>query len=301
MRNGKTLVVIMAFLLVSCQASPSPTDGHKQQHEASVGPGPCGRETSGIGSTAENPVDGATLVCVPAGEFNMGSEDGSSDERPVHSVYLDAFWIYETEVTNAMYAVFLNAEGNHFEGGVAWLDAGDGDVQIHQDNGAWRADTGYGEHPAIEVSWYGAAAYCRWAGARLPTEAEWEKAARGTEGNTYPWGDSWDGTLANASGAEDGHSRTSPVRAFPGGSSPYGALDMTGNVWEWVVDRYGRDYYQNSPDENPTGPKTGRFRVNRGGSWHINPRHLRVANRHFHMPHSTHFVIGFRCVLPAEP
>lgn len=253
-----------------------------------------------IGSRMENPADWAMLVYVPAGEFVMGSEDGWSEERPVHSVNLDAFWIYQTKVTNAMYAAFLNAEGNQTEWGVAWLDAGDADVQIYHDSAAWQVNSGYEEHPAVEVSWYSAAAYCQWAGVRLPTEAEWEKAARGTEGDIYPWGDSWNSGNANASGAGDGYSGTSPVGSFPGGASPYGALDMAGNVWEWVADWYGRSYYRSSPNENPTGPESSRFRILRGGSWHVNSNSLRSANRHIHEPDSSHDVIGFRCAMSAE-
>jgi formylglycine-generating enzyme required for sulfatase activity len=301
MKKQKILAMILAFLFLSCQILSTPSDAQKQQEEANVEPSAYEVKTLEIGSTMENPADWAMLVYVPAGEFVMGSEDGGSDERPVHSVYLDAFWIYQTKVTNAMYATFLNAEGNQTEGGVTWLDAGDGDVRIHQVSGAWQVDSGYEEHPAIEVSWYGAAAYCQWAGVRLPTEAEWEKAACGTEGNIYPWGDSWNSGLANASGAGDGYSGTSPAGSFPGGASPYGALDMAGNVWEWVADWYGGNYYQSSPNENPTGPESGRYRILRGGSWHVNPNYLRAANRHFHFPYTSHFVIGFRCAMSAEP
>ena len=131
------------------------------------------------------------MVLIPAGEFTMGSEDSNadSDEAPEHTVYLDAYWIYKHEVTNAQYAEFMNDQGNQTEDGVTWLDSGEDDARIHQSSGDWIPDSGYGDHPVVEVSWYGAQAYCEWAGGRLPTEAEWEKAARGTDGRTYPWGE----------------------------------------------------------------------------------------------------------------
>ena len=123
-------------------------------------------------------------VYVPAGEFIMGSNDGDDDEKPEHKVYLDDYWIDQTEVTNAMYVEFLNKEGNQ---GVNWLDEDGMDARIQNQGGTWQAGIGYENHPVIEVSWNGAQAYCTWAGGRLPTEAEWEKAARGTDERTYPW------------------------------------------------------------------------------------------------------------------
>ncbi|RMF02512.1 MAG: hypothetical protein D6768_08075, partial [Chloroflexi bacterium] len=147
-------------------------------------PAPIPTKTSTPYPPTPNPVL-PNMVLVPAGEFTMGSDNGGSDEQPVHIVYLDAFYIDKYEVTNAQFAEFLNARGNQSEGGATWLDADDPDAKIHQNGGTWQADGGYENHPAIEMTWYGAQAYCQWAGKRLPTEAEWEKAARGTDGRTY--------------------------------------------------------------------------------------------------------------------
>jgi formylglycine-generating enzyme required for sulfatase activity len=199
-------------------------------------------------------IDGALLVFVPAGEFTMGSDDGNSDEQPAHTVYLDAFAIDRTEVTNAQYARCVQAGACRPPGSSSSYTRAN-----------YFADPRYADHPVIYVSWDDARAYCAWAGRRLPTEAEWEKAARGTDGRTYPWGDEWDASKANTS--EAGPGDTTPVGAYPQGASPYGALDMAGNVWEWVADWYGEDYYRESPGENPLGPASGTNRVVRGGSW----------------------------------
>ncbi|MCS6994880.1 MAG: formylglycine-generating enzyme family protein, partial [Anaerolineales bacterium] len=244
--------------------------------------------------------DGMEMVYVPAGEFLMGSPAGVgwSDERPQHVVYLDAFWIDRTEVTNAMYARFLNERGNQEEGGVTWLD--EGYARVHQSGGRWAADAGYEEHPVVAVSWFGAAAYCEWAGARLPTEAEWEKAARGTDGRTYPWGDAAPTcSLLNFwPSASDCVVGTSAVGSYPAGASPYGALDMAGNVWEWVADWYDENYYANSPSRNPQGPSSGSAHVLRGGSWYDFVNSVRPAYRYGNGPGYRYVsLFGFRCVL----
>jgi len=268
--------------------------------------------TPGIGSTLISEIDGMELVFVPEGTFLMGStsadSDAYDDEFPQHEVYLDGYWIDKTEVTNAMYAAFLNERGNQSEGGSTWLDAGDEDVRIGQVNGTWQPDSGYADHPVVEVSWYGAAAYCEWAGRRLPTEAEWEKASRGTEGQIYPWGNyEITGDLANYcdtnceyddwkdSTENDGYTETAPVGSYPSGASPYGALDMAGNVWEWVADWYGGEYYDTSTASNPTGPATGTYRVLRGGSWYHPPSLLRSAYRLRSVPDDAWNLNGFRC------
>ena len=235
---------------------------------------PTPEPTLGIGSTMINEKDGAELVYVPAGEFLMGSEDADAwdNEAPEHVVYLDAYWIYKHEVTNAQYRQCI-------EEGVC-----SGDLGRHPEN----------DYPAVYIDWYGAVDYCEWAGGRLPTEAEWEKAARGEDGRTYPWGEA----SPNCSLAQHGSclGETVPIGSNPDGASPYGALDMAGNAWEWVADWYDADYYQNSPAENPTGPVSGTYRVIRGGSWYHAGRTLRASYRHGFLPDSSDSSYGVRCL-----
>ncbi len=252
---------------------------------------PTQTATLGIGSTLINEVDGAELVYVPAGEFLMGiteedldlvlaqtwcsdcEREWFQDELPQHLVYLDAYWIYQYEVTNAQYRACVEA-------GVC-----NGSLDNYPEN----------EKPAIYISWYQAEDYCTWAGGGLPTEAEWEKAARGTDGRTYPWGEaSPNCNLAQYYGCGG---ETVTVGSFPEGASPYGALDMAGNVWEWVADWYGADYYETSPDENPVGPGSGERRVLRGGSWINFGWDLRSSDRVRVNPDDASSYLGFRCRL----
>jgi formylglycine-generating enzyme required for sulfatase activity len=222
-----------------------------------------------------SPIDGAEMVGIPAGEFTMGNDEGYSDEQPAHTVYLDAFYIDKYEVTNAQYRKCKEAGAC----------AGPFDT-IYYDN----AD--YNQHPVVFVRWSWAKAYCRWAGKRLPSEAEWEKAARGTDGRTYPWGEGID--CDHAQHKECG-GQTVPVGSKSKGASPYGALDMAGNVWEWAADRYQEDYYQAAPDRNPQGPDKGTAQVMRGGSWSEAPANVRSAYRSWYMPDARYFNLGFRC------
>ena len=254
--------------------------------------------TPGIGSLQISPTDGMKMVYVPAGEFIMGG-DVYYDEKPIHIVNLKAFWIDQTEVTNAMYATFLTQEGNREEGSETWLDSSDKDAHIHLLEDAWQPEPGYEDHPVIEVTWYGANAYCSWAGRRLPTEAEWEKAARGTKGNLYPWGnDAPTDDLLNFMENLKGPTR---VGSYPNGASPYGALDMAGNVWEWVADRYSQTYYAHSPFDSPMGPESGFFRALRGGAWNYRDTYARSVHRHMGAPTISHDFIGFRCASSAAP
>ncbi|MBE2240910.1 MAG: SUMF1/EgtB/PvdO family nonheme iron enzyme [Caldilineaceae bacterium] len=228
-----------------------------------------------IGSVT-NPIDEALFVKVPAGEFLMGSPDGEGqdDEHPQHTVYLDAFWIMQTEVTNAQFARCV-ADG----------------ACSAPNNSRWQ-DATYADHPVTYVDWNQANSYAQWAGGRLPTEAEWEKAARGTDGRTWPWGEEQPAeSLANCC---DFVNDTVPVGSYPAGASPYGALGMAGNVWEWTADWYDSSYYGQSPTQNPTGPASEQFRVLRGGSTWNDANVVRVASRYRLVPDSRFRFIGFR-------
>ena len=225
-----------------------------------------------------NPKDGAEMVWVPAGEFLMGSTDdeGVRDERPQRKVYLDGYWMYKTEVTVAQYRKFCEATNREMPEAPEW---------------GWKED-----HPVVNVSWHDAVDYAKWAGASLPTEAQWEKAARGTDGRVFPWGNEWDaGACANSvSWSLKG---TKPVGSCPAGASPYGCVDMAGNAWEWCADWYDEAYYGNeAPSRNPPGPASGGYRVLRGGSWNCGDRGpFRCANRLLYRPCRRDDFGGFRC------
>jgi len=271
----------------------------------------------GVGSIRGNPLDGALMVYVPEGPFLMGSKDGKADETPERDVFLDAFWLYQTEVTNAQFAIFVAATTHR----TSAEESGQSRVFFDDIRGAyWAAPegpdsdlTGRENHPVLHVSWFDADAYCSWAGGRLPTEAEWEKAARGSDGRDFPWGNSL-GTAESVNfcdgncpakwadtSQDDGYEMAAPVGSFPSGASPYGALDMAGNVWEWVADWYDEAYYKVAPLENPTGPGSGTFRVFRGGSWMETPGAMRVPARARVLPISHNTNMGFRCVIAAIP
>jgi formylglycine-generating enzyme required for sulfatase activity len=256
--------------------------------------------------------DGAEMVFVPAGEFAMGSEELGDDERPVHRVYLDEFWIDRYEVTNGQFARFVASTGYQTEAekrGWGWVWKGSEWEEIEGAN--WRHPRGPGssiegkvDHPVILTSWSDADAYCRWAGKRLPSEAQWEKAARGPfdpqqsgdpeHGQRYAWGNEFDSAKANTKESEQGD--TTPVGNFsPQGDSPYGASDMTGNVWEWVADWYDSDYYSQSPSANPSGPVTGIYKILRGGSWLFDEVYARTPFRYNIRPDYTYDFAGFRC------
>jgi eukaryotic-like serine/threonine-protein kinase len=278
--------------------------------------------TFGIGSKWQRPKDRMIMLYVPAAEFSMGSDDGDPNELPPHDVALDDFWIDQTEVTNAMFQTFVDSAGYRTDAekiGVSlvyqpgqyipaidkWKSEG-GANWLHPHGPSTDLD-GLENHPVVQVSWNDAYAYCKWAGARLPTEAEWELAARGTDGRAYPWGNRWpDGTLLNfgdsnldaiwaSSGVDDGYKFTAPVGNYPAGASPYGALDMAGNASEWVNDLYKYDYYYESTHSNPTGPASGILRVIRGGHWSFTAEGVRSAARLSGSPTYSIDYSGFRC------
>ncbi len=267
-------------------------------------------------------MDGGVLVFVPAGEFVMGRGDTDltgdvvldrlfeqggwwEHEKPAHMVYVDALWMYQKEVTNEQFETFVTSTGYETtaeKDGSSFVDRYSSGGYV--EGAYWVAPFGPGSdlsglmlHPVVHVSWYDADAYCSWAGGRLPTEAEWEKAARGTDGRIYPWGNEAPSChLSNYQGCK-GSGVGVQVGSYPAGTSSYGVLDMAGNVWEWVGDWFSADYYSISPYENPTGPASGEYRVLRGGSWDDSEWQLRASDRGKDYPRLTDIVIGFRCLI----
>ena len=227
--------------------------------------------------------DGAPMVLVPAGEFWMGSPEGEggADEHPRHRVYLDAFSIDQFEVTTAQYATFFQETKRPAP--QYWSE---------------RVLNQYGRKPVVGVGWNDATAYCTWARKRLPTEAEWEKAARGTDERQYPWGnDAPTSKLTNFRKDYSGnpYEELAPVDSYETGMSPYGLYHMAGNVWEWVADRYDENYYSKSQERNPTGPSSGEYRVVRGGSWLNGLVAGQSADRYKDAPTTRFLTFGFRC------
>jgi len=246
-----------------------------------------------------NPKDGAVLKGVPAGEFEMGAEPESGlaicemssvgcaledffDEGPVHTVYLNSYWIYQTEVTNAQYRLCVEAEGCALPSFLEFYD-----------------QKAFSNHPVVYLSWYDAEDYCQWAGGRLPTEAEWEKAARGDGERIFPWGDNPECGFANMKGCTQG--LTAEVGSFPDGASPFGVMDLAGNAAEWVADWYSPVYYLEASSENPRGPSEGELKVARGGSWKNPFSGVRTTNRTANFPEVFSSGVGFRCVVDALP
>ena len=257
----------------------------------------------GVGSTTIGK-DGATLVYVPAGEFTMGTDADDAlagcqkfrsdcqrswftNEEPPHTVNLDAFWIDQTEVTVQMYYLCVEA-------GVCKQPTSKGSYT----HSSYYGNAEYDNYPVIYVDWNMAKTYCEWVDRRLPTEAEWEKAARGENALIYPWGN--DAPNNNLLNHNDSVGDTTEVGKYPNGVSPYGALDMAGNVWEWVEDWYGDTYYASAPASNPLGPDSGQSRVLRGGSWYGYGRIVRSALRLGDHPSVTNVDIGFRCARSAD-
>ena len=232
--------------------------------------------------------DEAPMVLVSAGEFTMGNKEGRDHEKPEHRVYLDAYYMDVYEVTIGQYEQFL--EETSFDPPPMWTTM---------------AQPSYENRPVVNVDWKDANNYCKWAGKRLPTEAEWEKAARGTDGRIYPWGNDPPNPQRANYGKEkwNNHEALVPVGQLTEGKSPYGIYDLAGNVWEWVSDWYDPNYYADSPSRNPQGPLSGKFKVIRGGSWDLAPESLRSARRDLNIPSTTdydspayrNFNSGFRC------
>lgn len=224
--------------------------------------------------------DDAEMAVILAGEFMMGNDDGEANEKPAHKVYLDSFHIDKYEVTNNQYGKFMAAAGYGAPG--------------YWNHKKFNAP----KQPVVGVSWHQADAYCMWAGKRLPTEAEWEKAARGTDGRKYPWGNE-EPDKSRANYLQTGPRQTTPLGSYPSGASPYGIHDMAGNVWEWVADSYDEGFYKNSPAKNPKpSSSTSGYHVLRGGSWYSPPKALRASGRYRGKGGSSN--VGFRCAKDAS-
>jgi sulfatase modifying factor 1 len=264
-RTGLCVALAAALALAGCSSSGEPAPD-----EAAARPDPTGP-----------PIEG--MVLVRGGVYAIGSEDGETDERPARRILLDPFYLDAREVTNAEFARFVEATGYRAEG-------------------EWKLFAGAGRerHPVVSVTWRDAAAFAAWAGKRLPTEAEWEAAARGgLEGKPYPNGDALAAEDATFEVEDDG----SGARTTPAGShrpNGYGLYDMAGNVWEWCADRYVEDAYARPPLHNPTGPERGASRVMRGGAWNSRPSDCRVSNRLEMTPTLLGPVFGFRCAKTPE-
>ena len=226
---------------------------------------------------------GVSMVLVPRGEFTMGSSIGEPSEMPPHLVYLDNYYIDKFEVTNALYKVCVDQGkcGLPFK----VIDFNNPD---------------YSQNPVVFIDWSPASQYCEWRGAHLPTEAEWEKAARGIDERTYPWGEGISEMYANYDGYVAG-GKTTPVGQYERGKSIYGAYDLAGNVWEWVADWYAEDYYSISPSSGPHGPRTGNYRVVRGGAFDSKEELVRTFSRTWFYANQSNSSIGFRCAMDAIP
>ena len=234
-----------------------------------------------IGDVRINPKDGAEMVWVPAGEFLVGDTDKGMMLHPQSKVYMDGYWMYKYEVTVAQYRKFCEATNREMPKAPDW---------------GWKDD-----HPMVNVTWQDAADYAKWAGVSLPTEAQWEKAARGTDGRIYPWGNKWDASKC-ANGTGNDVKSTQPVGSYASGASPYGCMDMSGNALEWCSDWYDKNYYKTAPTKNPTGPsnadKRCLLRVLRGGSWCGQvPVLFRCGCRSGSFPTGRGNCHGFRCAI----
>jgi formylglycine-generating enzyme required for sulfatase activity len=296
-------VLILGGMLIGCNSvnpTPSVSDDSVVLEKANL---------DGLGKTKISPSDKMTMVYVPAGEFLMGSKIGLTDEQPVHKVYLDAYWVDRTEITNSMYSDCV-------ESGACGKPS----------NLVFYNDIAYADHPVEYVSWTDAVNYCAWVGRRLPTEAEWEKVAswdpNTNQQRIYPWGNTYDCRKGNfddeteldASLVEkdavncDGFVRSAPVGSYPDGASIYGALDLGGNVWEWVHDAFIevdpfnatiQNYYAISPAKNPQGvdPKITDYRSMRGGSYNFTFGVGRSAYRLWFGLDDSYDGVGFRCAM----
>lgn len=296
-------IIVMTLLLVACSDSDRtrpienvPTDANSQASTPILTSVSLESELT-VTFTDDH---GVPMTLVPAGPFEMGSNDGAEDERPVHIVTLDDFYMDQFEVTNGQYATCVDA-------GVCDPTTDTTAFESSYSRRVYYGNPAYLDFPVIYANWYEAKDYCEWRGARLPTEAEWEKAARGgLKGKSFPWGN--ESPICEV-GAKNGakfddnedcnDTDTTQVGSY--GPNSYGLYDMAGNVWEWVSDFYDADYYASSPANNPSGPEDGSYPVVRGGSWNNRPDRLTVSDRRFNDPKSGALDSGFRCARDVIP
>ena len=301
------LIVLLPVIVISACSSnsttPSSNDVSIPSNQANL---------DNLGATKVSDRDGMTLSFVPAGEFLMGTKVGMTDESPLHKVYLDAYWVDRTEVTNAMYALCVKSGECNQPSSLVFYN-----------------DPSYADHPVEYVSWNNAVDYCSWAGRRLPTEAEWEKVATWnpytSQQRVYPWGNTYDCKMGNFDDETeldaslmpsgdvncDGYVYSAPVGSYPQGASVYGVLDLGGNVWEWVHDAFIevdpltssiQNYYAVSPAKNPQGvdPAITDYRGMRGGSYNFTFGFGRSAYRLWYGLDDSYPGVGFRCAMDAS-
>ncbi len=290
------IVILLATFLASCAPiSTTPEATTPQEIATSTMPAVTSTPAIAAGTSRQSETDGMIQLYIPTGKFPMGTQSGGDwigeDELPLHDVYLDDFWMDQTEITNAEYQKCISAgectppHSIESETRKSYFD-----------------NPEFADYPVIQVDWEQAAAYCRWAGRRLPTEAEWEKAARGDTGRIYPWEVNEVGPYFANFDMDDNwpNADTSQAGSIPAGTSPYQVMDMAGNVYEWVADWYDAAYYSQSPAENPTGPAEGSSRVIRGGAWSSDALFIRSASRLPYYPDGFSNDIGFRCAQSNE-
>ena len=281
-----SFLFIIAGTFIYAQNPVTDTVKNKSQKSTKTMP-KIGEEVYPPGTT------GGPMVLIPAGKFMMGCNEAvdnqcGNDEKPYHRVYLDAYYIDKYEVTVAEYE--------------KCIPAGERENPSTSHHCNW-GESDRGNHPMNCINWNDAKNYCEWAGKRLPTEAEWEKAARGTDGRKYPWGNitaTCKYAVMDQGGKGCGEYSTWPVGSKPKGASPYGLMDMAGNVWEWVQDTYDENFYSGSPGRNPGGSGWGDYRVLRGGGWIGNAGYLRASDRGYYPPTLRDGNGGFRCARDAD-
>ncbi len=281
---------------VSVSRAPEPAPEPPPAEKAPPAPEPPARPFSlpaggDLPIEKASPRDGATLVLIPAGEFPMGHEEGDNDEKPVRRIFLPSFYLDKYPVTNAQYRKFVQETGRPEPVGYGYRDG-----HFVEDFRPWQDSRfDHPRMPVVCVSWQDAMDYALWAGRRLPTEAEWEKAAKGLFASTYPWGNTAPSSVKARYGLDQETGFPAIVGGHPAGASSYGCMDMAGNVWEWCLDWYAETTYQYGPLISPLGPREGEARALRGGSWANGPALLRCSARFCQPPPRKTFYIGFRC------